>query len=65
VPFHIDRTKELDPNNLLTLCDCVGACEHHLGVGHTVEGKSSWKLFNPNVRVDAAKLLEQTKPNSV
>lgn len=55
-PFHLFPELELDPANYITLCEPFGI-EHHLKVGHTVNGKSSWKLFNPNVVTDAADLL--------
>lgn len=44
-PFHLDPTRELDPGNLITLCD-----PHHLLVGHLM----SWASFNAEVRADAA-----------
>lgn len=45
LPYHLFPAKELDPDNLQTLCD-----EHHLLVGHLM----SWKSYNPNSREDAA-----------
>jgi len=56
MPFHLDPSKELDPTNFITLCEVMGS-ECHLKVGHTVDGTSSWKIFNPNVVNDADKLL--------
>ena len=38
--------KELDENNLITLCDGKSRC--HLLFGHLL----SWKSFNPNVVED-------------
>jgi 5-methylcytosine-specific restriction protein A len=50
VPFHLDPTKELDPTNLITLC--MGEKECHLKIGHC----GNFKLYNPNIRKDAALL---------
>jgi 5-methylcytosine-specific restriction protein A len=44
VPFHLDRSKELDARNLITFCR---RC--HLFVGHL----GDWKAFNPHVEEDA------------
>lgn len=45
-PFHLDPTKELDPTNLITLCeDYKDGVECHLHVGHL----GNWKSFNPHV----------------
>ena len=54
--FHEYPDLELDPANLISLSEAVGN-EMHLEMGHTVNGKSSWKINNPNVREDAAKHL--------
>lgn len=47
IPFHHDPTLELDPKDLLTLCETSGV-ECHLKHGHL----GNWKQFNPNVRDD-------------
>lgn len=52
IPFHIDRKLELDINNLITLC--MGKKECHLKIGH----KNNFRLYNENVRKDAANILE-------
>ena len=57
VPFHIDRSKELDFSNFITLCESVIASEHHFAVGHF----RNWKNYNPNVIADAAKMLASHK----
>jgi len=44
VMFSVDKSLELSPDNLITLCP-----EHHLFVGHLMNFKS----FNKNVRVDS------------
>jgi len=49
VPFHIDRLKELDPSNFITLCESEERGNHHLHIGHD----GDWKDFNPNVEADA------------
>jgi len=46
-PFHLAPERELDPTNLVTLCESSTAC--HFLIGH---GKD-WKAFNPTVREDA------------
>lgn len=51
MPFHLDPTKELDPNNLITLCMSNKECHLHIGHG------GSFKQYNPNVREDAAEAL--------
>ncbi len=44
IPFHIDRSKELDANNLITLCE-----DHHLLFGHLF----CWSSHNSSVVEDA------------
>lgn len=43
IPVHIDSTKELDPENLITLCDTC-----HFVFGHLLD----WKSWNTNVVKD-------------
>jgi hypothetical protein len=50
VPFHLDKTKELRDDNLITLCEAPGQ-DCHLKIGHL----GNWKRFNPNVRDVCAK----------
>jgi len=50
-PFHLHPELELEESNLITLCmdnDC------HLLIGHG----DSFKAYNPNVREDAASVLQ-------
>jgi hypothetical protein len=55
IPFHIDRSKELDVSNLITLCESgKPGFNCHLHVGHN----DNFRSYNPNVRKDAAKLLK-------
>jgi 5-methylcytosine-specific restriction protein A len=51
MPFHLDPEKELDPNNLITLC--MGTKECHLHLGHN----GNFKFYNPNIRHDANEAL--------
>ena len=49
MPFHLDPKLELDPNNLIHLCeDPTKQC--HLHVGH----KDNWKNYNAHVAQDCA-----------
>jgi len=50
-PFHLHPDLELDPSNLITLCESTTKC--HLEIGHL----GNWKSFNPDVVEDAAKSL--------
>lgn len=46
MPFHLDPEKELDPSNLITLCeDYKDGVECHLHIGHL----GNWKTYNPSV----------------
>lgn len=46
-PFHLHPELELDPNNLLTLCEKRGH-DCHFVFGHF----HNWTLYNPNVIAD-------------
>lgn len=46
-PFHLHPHLELDPDNLITLCEARGR-EHHLLLGHL----DAWESFNEHVRAD-------------
>jgi hypothetical protein len=46
-PFHLHPQLELDPNNLITLCEAKGR-DHHLLLGHLDE----WESYNVNIRSD-------------
>jgi 5-methylcytosine-specific restriction enzyme A len=52
IPFHVDPSKELDPDNLIVLCE---RC--HLVFGHLCDYQS----YNPDVRADAAAFLAKVK----
>lgn len=55
-PFHLHPELELDPDNLIVLCD---APYHHCHfiVGHSMD----WTSFNPAVAEDAARQLERIR----
>ena len=59
VPFHDDPSRELDPSNLITLCETSGV-EHHLIIGHF----RNWKNFNPNV-AEECKVAAPTIPTAL
>ena len=44
VPVHIDQSMELEPTNLITLCD-----DCHFKFGHL----KSYKSYNKNIKIDA------------
>lgn len=51
VPFHVDPARELDPANLITLCESKkGGVNCHLFLGHL----GNYKHANPTVAEDAA-----------
>lgn len=49
-PFHIDPSRELDPSNLLTLCEGGNGLNCHLWIGHA----GNWAAWNILARADAA-----------
>jgi len=53
-PFHLYPDLELDPTNLVTLCECPSH-NCHLIFGHNL----SWRAWNPHVREDAAQFLDR------
>lgn len=53
VPYHIDPSKELDPNNLITLCDKY--C--HFVIGHLM----NYRSWNNSVIEDASKYFDKVK----
>jgi hypothetical protein len=54
LPFHLHPELELDPFNLITLCE-KNHC--HYVIGHLL----SWKSFNKNVFEDATALREKIR----
>lgn len=60
-PFHIFPALELDPANLISLCDGgLLRGKDHFSIGHL----GSWKRYNINVETDAAAKLQTIKPSS-
>jgi hypothetical protein len=51
IPLHVDKTKELDPTNLITLCENPHSTFCHYTFGHL---GISWLRYDPNIIVDAA-----------
>jgi 5-methylcytosine-specific restriction enzyme A len=52
VPFHVDRTKEMDPENWLCLCESKKNGKNcHLWEGHN----GNYRSFNPNVEEDSGR----------
>ena len=56
-PFHLTPEKELDPTNLIVLCEEDTKC--HLKIGHL----GCWRNINPNVVEDAADILKSVEKN--
>jgi len=56
MPFHLDPAKELATRNLITLCMEMGK-ECHLQIGHL----GAFSRYNPDVRKDAAHILQNSK----
>ena len=54
-PFHLHPHLELDPQNLITLCEARGR-DHHLLLGHL----DAWDSFNEHVRNDVRHFHHKT-----
>jgi 5-methylcytosine-specific restriction endonuclease McrA len=54
-PFHLFPELELDPNNLITLCEIRGRT-HHLLIGHL----DNWESYNKRVREDSKRYSHQS-----
>jgi hypothetical protein len=55
MPFSNDPSLELDPNNLITLCEVASngiIC--HICVGHG----GNYRYYNPNVKLDAKRIYD-------
>jgi 5-methylcytosine-specific restriction endonuclease McrA len=50
IPFHVDPSKELDPDNLIVLTTDFRGFDLHRLIGH----RGRWSDVNTNVRQDAA-----------
>lgn len=55
-PFHLHPNLELDPDNLITLCEVKGR-EHHLLLGHL----DNWESYNVNVRADVKRFHKKSE----
>ena len=56
LPFHLYPERELDPTNLITLCQ-TPEMHCHFRLGHL----ANWRSYNKNVREDAAQQLKRIK----
>ncbi|GCE29115.1 hypothetical protein KDA_45990 [Dictyobacter alpinus] len=54
-PFHLYPELELDPGNLITLCEIKGRT-HHLLIGHL----DDWQSYNLRVRADTKRYSHQS-----
>ena len=55
-PFHLHPLLELDPHNLITLCEARGR-EHHLLLGHL----GDWESYNEHIREDVKRFRHKTE----
>lgn len=55
-PFHLRPDLELDPSNLITLCEAKDR-DCHLRLGHLL----SWQSYNVSVRADAAHFRQEVE----
>jgi 5-methylcytosine-specific restriction endonuclease McrA len=51
IPLHVDKSKELDPTNLITLCENPHSTFCHYTFGHL---GISWLRYDANIIADAA-----------
>lgn len=57
-PFHLHPDLELEPSNLITLCEALkGGINCHLAFGHL----GNFRSFNPDVETDAKTWAEKIK----
>lgn len=54
VPVHFDKTKELEPSNLMTLCEKRGC---HFAFGHLYD----WRGYNPYAEEDALRQVNKVR----
>jgi len=64
IPLHIDRTRELDTTNFISLCEneTTAPLLCHFNVGHL---GISWLKYDPDVVATAARLLKLRKGSIV
>lgn len=53
VPVSVDASRELDPTNVVPICDDSSTKRCHIMIGHL----GDWRRWNPDVRQHAATLL--------
>lgn len=53
IPFSQDKSRELDVDNVIWLCDGWGTLQHHRGMGHY----GSFLSWNPDI-ISEAKLMK-------
>jgi len=60
MPYHLVPELELDPNNLITLCESASHC--HWTFGHLL----NWRSYNPNAKADAIAFFQKVlnRPNA-
>ena len=59
LPFHLHPQLELDPSNLITLCEDEGFVNCHLFVGHL----GNFHGYNPDVETDAVEWKDKLLAN--
>jgi len=59
VPFHLDQALELDPRNLIVLCEGAHDVNCHLFIGHL----GNFKGFNPDVESDSKMFARKLAEN--
>jgi 5-methylcytosine-specific restriction protein A len=59
VPFHKDRSKELDPSNVITLCESNTVFNCHRIFGHL----NNFKGWNPEILSDVKLWSDRLKKN--
>lgn len=59
-PFHLFPELELDPQNLMTLCQCPGH-NCHLMFGHSL----NWAAYNPHAVTDAVVFRERVRTRRI
>ena len=53
MPYHLAPELELDPNNLITLCESASHC--HWTFGHLL----NWRSYNENAKADAIAFFQK------
>jgi hypothetical protein len=53
MPYHLAPELELEPSNLITLCESASHC--HWTFGHLL----NWRSYNPNAKADAIAFFDK------